>query len=357
MSWLTPEILSTFPRPAPEGNSPLANEAHRAAIEEQVEALPASVRNEVLAALSEDDRRLWGQVALAALALARTAELTPTAILAPGVIGIEDPLGRGLGLVPMVRAALPHPAGAPEDMSRLVAALDATFGAREYVLYLRRPIPPGVELGPVTRAVHLWLAAIQRGEWQGQHAIYEDESVALELTVTGAIRSERRSGLLFTVGPINALEQLSELDHRVMERLGAFDSSLGELPLVVALGSDHRWRLPRGYLQQLLLGTPDGIRTHGDVEPTYEASFRQNGRSMFADPAARTLCAIWWIGPPEPGKAGDRSFVASSWDNPWANRVAPAVDCPRFRVISSTAADGTRRSVMAWAGRSGGEAA
>ncbi|MBA2320032.1 MAG: hypothetical protein H0V89_02655 [Deltaproteobacteria bacterium] len=263
---------------------------------------------------------------------------------------MQDPLGRGIGIVPIVLPSSPHPAGPPEEMARLVAALDATFGDRQYVLYLRRPVPAGLELGPITRAVHLWLSAIQRGEWQGQHAIYEDQSVALELTVTGTLREERGSGLLFAVGPVTALERLASLDQTVMDHIAGLDTVIGDLPLVAALGSAQAWSLPRGYVQQLLLGTPDQVRTHSPPTPLYEAIFRENSRSMFADPVARTLCAVWWLGPP--GQAGG-DWTASSWDNPWSNRVGPAVGCPRFRVVSSSAADGVRRSVMTWTGKQG----
>jgi hypothetical protein len=351
MSWLTPEILASFPRPATLAVEPASEAAHRASLESQVDGLPAAIRDEIVASLADPERGLWGRTALAAVALARTADLRPTSVLAPGVIGLEDPLGRGVGVVPMALPTNAHPAGAPADLARLVAALDATFGDRQYVLYLRKSVPPELELGPITRAVHLWLSAIQRGEWQGQHAIYEDQHVALELTVTGTLREDRGSGLLFTVGPVTALEQLASLDQVVMEQISGLDPELGEIPLVAALGSGNPWKLPRGYVQQLLLGTPDQVRTNGNVEPSYEAIFRQNSRSMFADPVARTLCAVWWIGPPHAGT--NTFFSASSWDNPWSNRVAPAVGCPRFRVVSSSAADGTRRSVMTWTGRPG----
>jgi hypothetical protein len=345
------DLLTAHPEAWPVGILPTADssapevQSASAMLASALEALPAAVRDNLVQAMADPTRNRWARAAFGALGLAATGGLRATQLLAGGLIELTNGEGKRFGLVVLAFPQEANPAGRPEDLARLGSALDTTFGDRQYVLYLRRAVPDGFDPAPIARAVHLWLGAIQRGEWQGQHAIYEDQSVALELTLTGTIREDGASGRLFTVGPVTALERLAALDQQVVEETTRYEAENAELPLIFALGADSRWRMPRGYVQQLLYGTPDDIRCESGGVPIYEAAFRPNGRSLFSDAVARAVCSLWWI---EPG-ADALSFRGKVCDNPWGAHEPPAVAAYRFRVLSTrTSETGPDQVVLAW---------
>ncbi|MCA9492679.1 MAG: hypothetical protein KC621_22250, partial [Myxococcales bacterium] len=237
-----------------------------------------------------------------------------------------------------------HPSGEPEDVARLMRALDAAFASRRYILWIRRPVPAGLDVEPIRRAVQLWLSGLDRGERVESHAVYEDDDVAIDLTVLDGTGS----GRLLTVPPLGALERLARVDASIVEAATRSEETVGDCPLIVVLSADARWLVSRGYVQQLLYGTPDMVlteRTTGD-DPSlgYEASFTANGRSLFSDPACRRVSAVWWIEPQEATTLGHQLRVL---ENPWADQV-PALtpSCPKF-VPTQTG----HKARMKWEGR------
>lgn len=290
-------------------------------LEAVLQGLPPDVAGWIVDQLLEDPDR--ARALLQGLALAAETGLEPVGHLGEGRVHLRDAEGHELALGVLTFAAPAHPKGHPDDVARLVALLDATFQGRQYALYLRRAIPSGFDPGPVARAAHLWLAAIDRGEWKGRHAIYEDDAVALELTLVK--RQAEAGGRVMTVGPVNALERLGEVDSQVVD-LTQRHRQVSELPLVIALSAQPAWRVPRGYVEQLLYGTADQIEA---TEGAYSARFTSNGRSLFSDPACAPLCQLWWL---EAGSGDALSFRAWAHDNPWTNtpEATPPVDVDRF---------------------------
>lgn len=290
-------------------------------VQSALETLPSAVSAHLVDQLVPAPDQV--RAMLQTLALARSAGLEPVEQLTDGLVKVRDPEGHELALGTLCFPTATYPKGRPQDVERLTALLDATFQGRQYALYLRRPLPHAFEPGPVARAAHLWLAAIDRGEWKGRHAIYEDDDVALELTLVQ--RQAAVSGRVMTVGPVDALERLGEVDSQVVD-LTQRHQAASDLPLVVSLAAEPRWRVPRGYVEQLLYGTADHTQAS---RGSYQATFTSNGRSLFSDPACASLVQLWWI---EGDDAGPLAFRAWAHDNPWSSRrdQAPAVDVDRF---------------------------
>lgn len=328
---------------------PLAEGAVRERLEQVLRALPGEVRDEVLDALADPSRNVQARAMLAGITVAATSGSRPVGVTAPGCLRMEGHAGDTWVLGVLSFASAAHAAGAPGDMDRLTEALDQTFGTRCYVLHVRRSLPPGFDPEPIARAVRLWLSAIDRGEWDGQHALYEDDDVALELTLTGD-RREGTSNRLLTVGPITALERLAGVDARLVRQALKVQDELADVPVVSLLAASERWRMPRGYVEQLLYGTADFVSTGGRRHPSYRAGFSPNGRSLFSDPACRNLASLWWIEP----STGPFGFRCWSHDNPWTDHVdrIPAIDGRRFLVVDRDfeGACGRRSTVMALQG-------
>jgi hypothetical protein len=293
----------------------------RVALERWVASVPEEVRDALLSALVDPERHGWSRAALWGIDLALSAGASATGLATDDVVELRDQRGERFGLVPLAFDPPASPLGPPEDAQRLLSTLDRVFGHRKYIVSLRRPVPAGLDLGPISSAVQLWLAQLDRGPTE-QHATYEDADVSIDFTVVDA--SSARGGRVLTIGPMQVMEQLGEVDGALTDAASRCEESLGNLPLVMVIALKDRWRVPRGFVQQLLYGTPDAVR----VEGVYEADFTANGRSLFSDPSTRG-------------------------DNPWAlTPLTLALPGPRFAMVGE--ADRRGRVTLRWDRHSAG---
>lgn len=277
----------------------------------------------LLGALLDPERNGWGRAALQALHHLGPRGGRLTGFVSDEVLEFADDRGERFGVIPLAFALPSHPGGDEADVARMLSTLDGVFGARSYALWVRRALPPTVDVEPVRRAVHLWLSALDRGDRTESHAVYEDDDIALDLTLLGPrAGSSRVPGRVVTVMPLPSLERLASVDARVVEAAARAEETAGDLPLVCVAAADRSWRVSRGYLQQLLYGTADRVDTTVDGDRrTYEAEFTATGRSMFSDPACRQVSEVVWI---EGGGGGPLSFSTFTLQNPWA-AVAPGL--------------------------------
>ncbi len=326
MAFLDPELLSALDAQDSWLSGPDAASV-RTRTEVVLGLMPPSVREVVLEQLlpNADGARALVQ----ALALASTTGSEPIEAMSDGRIAMRDHRGRRFAIAALAFSTPEHPNGEPKDVARLTELLDGTFHGRQYALYLRRPVPSGFDPGPVSRAVQLWLAAIDRGEWKGRHAVYEDDDIALELTLVKQ-HAAHQGGRVMTVGPVTALERLARVDGMVVDLAQRHREASPDLPLVIALGARPAWRIPRGYVEQLLYGTAVWTQAVSKgPDSTYSAAFTSNGRNLFSDPVCGALCALWWM----EADGGDAlGFRAWGHDNPWceAPERIPSADMPRF---------------------------
>ncbi|MEZ4316472.1 MAG: hypothetical protein R3F61_03160 [Myxococcota bacterium] len=341
MHFLPPELASTLAAQGTWLSGSRAEEA-RNRIELLLSWLPEPVQALVVDQLIADPQA--ARAMLQAIALASTAGATATGVYGEGIVAMRDHQGQPFALTVLAWTTGTHPNGEPDDVARLTALLDGTFQGRQYALYLRRAVPPGFNPGPVSRAVQLWLAAIDRGEWKGRHAIYEDDEIALELTLVQQ-HTPRGGGRVMTVGPVTALERLAAVDTLVVDLVQRHASEEPEVPMVVALSAQPAWRVPRGYVEQLLYGTADWTVASTTARGrTYTAQFQANGRSLFSDPVCSNLAGLWWL----EGLGSDpMAFRAWAHDNPWCDSPEriPTIDVPRF--VAQSGHQGSGR-VLTW---------
>lgn len=333
MSALPPSLLETLDAdqslwPGPEP---------RAALERWFASVPGDVRDALLSALVDPDRHAWSRAALWGIDLAVAGGATPTGLANDEVVELTDRRGERFGLVPIEFRPPTHPFGSAEGAGRLLQSLDRAFDHRRYIVSIRRPVPVDLDVGPITTAVQLWLAQLDRGPGE-RTATYEDGDIAVDLTLVEGSSGKKGSagGRLLTFGPMEAMELLGQVDGALVEAASRCEESLGSLALVMVVAYEQPWRVPRGFVQQLLYGTPDVVRVDG----MYEAEFTANGRSLFSDPSARGVSALWWIGPRASG--GHRAY-----ENPWAaGPVGLAVPPPHFSPIGEP--DRRRRVALRW---------
>ncbi len=189
----------------------------------------------------------------------------------------------------------------PRGMNELSDAVAGVLGGRRFHLHVRRALPIEFDPAPVVRAVSLWLGAIERGDWQGLNAVYDDGPVSVEISLFDKEPVASRPSGRLLLRPQATIEQLSTLDEAIMEA-GLNVGGFGQPPVVcVVLGGS---RPPRGYVQQFLYGTADWTSV---VDGVRRVGVTSGGRSVFADPAVHGVgSVVWWDTPPR------------LWVNPWS---------------------------------------
>jgi hypothetical protein len=281
-------------------------------IEAQLARFPAPVAERLRLGLSTPERAWWARTCVHALGLALDAGVHQVALAGQQGFSLLLPGGSQALLYALVHPQPQHPAGKPADLARLQSALDATFGARRYLLYLRRRLPDDFDPAPLARAATFWLAALDRGEWKGPSALYEDGPVAVELTLLSGERSRN-----LRVGPLRGVDAVQRLDDQVLDCLADAEEAGANAPLILVAGAPVPWSITRGFLLQKLYGMPTWIEA--DLGPqggagSFRAAYGHNERSLFGDPASRTLSTLWCLGP---SPTLPLSFQVTALENPW----------------------------------------
>jgi hypothetical protein len=310
--------------------------------------LPPVVRDRVGGWLTDDPP--LGRAAVRSLAVAGLARAHAVGVLGESALELRDEIGFPFVLVPIAFSTPEHEGGEPRDVSRLLRALEGALGRWRFMLHLRRPLPPGFDPASVAQAVHLWRLAMDRGEWRGRHAVYEDETVAIDLAVTSRSSDEEGGGALGMVPPIPAPERVAEVYQRVVGSLHDIEEAAGHRAVVFGLVAEPSWRLPRGYVSDLLYGLADRVTTESGAGPSrYEAVHRATGVHLFSDPTCRNVAAVWWL---EPSR--DLGTRGCAYENPWCQSEAALVfPGARYAIVERGLVKGRaerRPAVLAWHG-------
>ncbi len=249
----------------------------------------------------------------------------------PGLL-LRTPDGRALhGLVlSFIRQVRPQADRASID--RLRNAL-SRVGARSRVgLVIHRWLPHDFDPEPVRQAVDLWLREVERGSWTGRYAAYEDENISIEFSLTGETARRGQSVLAFALGPFQAHRVLEAVGSRMIDELDRLRIGGNKLPVVVCCVSDQPWRVPRGYLRELLYGRPTWQTTAGEA-PSLESAFSPtDAPSLYRDPLYRSVSGVLFLERPadRPAEVRGRAYL-----NPWADAPLTPADlpCPTLGVI------------------------
>ncbi|HHO53727.1 MAG TPA: hypothetical protein ENK18_23360 [Deltaproteobacteria bacterium] len=301
--------------------------AGRGRLEALLSRLPGEVRTALLASLIDPEANAWARGAVLGIELAEAAGARVVGMRTDDLIELCSPQGDPFGLSALGFAGAGGPRGDPEAAARLLSALDATFGHRPYVVHLRRPLPASLDPAPIARAVRLWLSAVDGDLGAERHAPYVDDGIEIDLTLA---EGPGVAGRLLTIGPVDSLERLSAVRERVVGALSGLEQSVGALPVVLVLAAARPWGLPRGFIQQILYGTPAEVWSSRDRgSQSYGASFDPANRSLFSDPVCRTLASLWWLDPASP--VDPLAIRSRAHDNPWADTALElSVPGPRF---------------------------
>jgi hypothetical protein len=303
--------------------------------------LPVEVRASVEQSLDHAPSK--GRAVLRALAVTGLAGARPILSYSGGAFRMVDHKGETFTLAVVAFTTPVNERGEPGGVEKLLQALEGALGSWPYRLCLRKALPPGFDPEPVARAVQMWRMAMDRDEWRGRHAIYEDAGISLEISVLPRRTDDQPGKLVAFVPPIVASDRLMVVYERVIDELERLRECAEDDPIVLVAAAEPQWRLPRGFVMEFLYGLPDEVRTeHAGEQPTWRASFRPTGTALFSEPLSRRVAAVWWL----EGEGNTLSFAGYAYENPWSEKELP-VRFPGLRFAPGSPADGT---FMEWTG-------
>lgn len=230
------------------------------------------------------------------------------------------------------------------SIERLKAALSRVSARSRVGLVIQRWLPHDFDPEPVRQAVELWLREVERGTWTGRYAAYEDDYVSLEFALTGETASRGDNVLAFALGPFQAHRVLEAVGARVVQELDRLRlTGRADGDVIVSCVSDQPWRLPRGYLRELLYGKPDWQTTSGGAA-TLESAFEDSDApSLYRDPLYRNTALTLFVERPDgaPARLRGRAF-----QNPWSVATVGPDQLPCPTLAQSRTEDD--RAVMRW---------
>ena len=253
------------------------------------------------------------------------------------------------------------PAPRPPDagLAELRRRLRGVFERRPWSLVVRRPLPDEFDIDRLVEPVRMWLAALERGRWDGDYAIYEDGGASrgfrvfqadprlgdlddsdpdatleslpadLDLSADAEPRPER-NGLVMVLPRLDGDLLASDVTERIIAAVQAADAP-DNLPLIPVLVRGAPWRMPRRRRLELLYGKL--LESHTGPDGATQVAFRRPAGALFGRPELDNVSAVWWLGADGSDALSPRGHAD---ENPWGRFPGEG---PRF--------SGTRLSVLA----------
>jgi hypothetical protein len=292
--------------------------AIRAHLSAQQDAAPPAVANRWADALNSFDNRRFFQ---ALAEVQGVHHLSTTGWRLRGIQGrtlaMEHPDGREVELLTLAFLRQVRPAPDRAAIRRLVRTLGRLGARSRIVVLVRRWLPHDFDPEPVRQAVDLWLDQVDKGDWQGRHAAFEDEHLSLEFSLTGRKSPDGRGAVAFALGPFMAQHTAEVLETRLVLELDQLRLArpAGQAPpLLLSCVANQPWSISSSYLRGLFLGKPDCTWTDEDGLQRSRFS-RRPGPSLFQDPIYHHASGVMMVAldPADP-----RQLAAETHLHPWA---------------------------------------
>lgn len=234
----------------------------------------------------------------------------------------------------------------PQDrIQRLEETLRPIFGPRRWAMIVRRRLPFEFDVGKLVEPVRQWLAAVDRGRWDGDYAIYEDEALSLELRiVAGEVGRGVERGMVLRVPNGDLEDRLDDALRCFLEAMESEDLP-SDIPLVAVMVRGDAWRLPRGLRMEPFFGKLQAYSLSADGKATL--SFERPDDGVFGEPRFSRIGAVWWLGA---DRADALTPIGWSDENPWANvdDVVPRFPGRRLELVTAGPEEEGSPVTMTW---------
>lgn len=192
---------------------------------------------------------------------------------------------------------------------RLIHNLQVAIPGRRFVVHFKRPIPNGFDPLVVVTPVQNWLGEIERGQWSGGYAIYEDADVSLELCLVDQEARDETGRMLFYIPPLRT-ELLMRDSIPDLVRAAQFQT--GEIPQVLVPICNQPWGCNPAMLLSILYGRCIQKDVGEDQQSVH--LFSSTGPSLFSNETFQNTAAIWWLAP---GRGNGQLYSGFAHRNPW----------------------------------------
>ena len=237
--------------------------------------------------------------------------------------------GREQRLVTMAFLQTPEDPNLKDSLAALARVVNRAASDRRITILVKSWSPHKFDPEPVRRCIDIWLKAIEKGEWHGRYATFEDDHIQLEFTRTDEPTRTGQGAVPFVIAPNNGMHTIEIVESRLVYELdNLLKGSKGDGNLLVSLVTNTAWSLSPGLMRSLLYGRPVWQITNG--EPQNQRFGFQHGDcpALFQEDLYQRLTGALVIDhPPESGPCG------RAYHNPWANMPLRGSDlaCPSFQ--------------------------
>ena len=175
-------------------------------------------------------------------------------------------------IVPVVIDTLSRRSPQQEQMTRLQRQLEGVIDNRRFVLHVKQELPAHFDPLVLVHPVQNWVNEIEKGQWSGGYAIYEDNDVALELCLLDEQPVSNGAGLLFHVPPMETEQVLRQAIPQMVQAIER--SRCSELPTNVLLLGNEPWRCNPAMMLNVLYGRclAKVVHTSGDATINFALS-------------------------------------------------------------------------------------
>lgn len=208
-------------------------------------------------------------------------------------------------------------------LKQLTQHLETAIAGRRFVIHVKRDLPGHFDPMTLVQPVQNWVHEIERGQWSGGYAIYEDDDVSLELCLLDETAQEGQGRMLFHVPPLLTETVLRQAIPEMVNSIGRIGG--GNRPVVLLMLSNDRWPLNPAMMLNVLYGRCASKWVDDDGSSHHK--FLLSGLSLLANDAFKGVGAVWWLGPSE--SVGLIEGVSHS--NPWKACSLPAFPGHEFR--------------------------
>jgi hypothetical protein len=226
-----------------------------------------------------------------------------------GVVRANRGAGEKVVFVPLMARTASRREIQLARLNMVAERLKNTIWGRRFVLHLKKPLPEDFDPLVLVEPIQNWLSEIERGQWTGGYAIYDDGDVVLELCLLDEVLGEGPGRMLFHVPPLAAERTLSELMPQMVHRLENQQRD-DNLVVFVFLGQNP-WRWNASLLLSVLYGRCIEANSCGHEEMSYR--FAPGDVSLMANPLGNRIGAVWWLQPSN----SDALAEGVAYRNPW----------------------------------------
>jgi len=241
---------------------------------------------------------------------------------------LKHPDGREMRLVTLAFLQAEPDPNQHEALQTLVRVVNRSQSDKRITILVRKWRTHEFDPEPVRRCIDIWLSAIEKGEWRGRYATFEDDHISLEFTRTDAPVEPGDGSVAFLIAPENGMQTLEVVETRMVYEI---ENLLAKAPdgiqMMVSLVTNTGWALAPGLVRSLFYGRPIWQVANGDRHDQRFGFELGSEPALFQEPQYKPIGGALMVDRPDGRGPCGRAYI-----NPWSTTGLTGTDlaCAAF---------------------------